>query len=98
MTWRLLDGERSDRLYAALERGIGRASARMRDPRTMQQMRAPRAMHQIRAPRTMPMTPPCLADDPRTFRVRLRRRVMRRWQPRFAGCVEAHIRLARILA
>jgi hypothetical protein len=35
VTWRLLSGERSDRLYAALERGIDRASARMRDPRRM---------------------------------------------------------------
>jgi hypothetical protein len=35
VTWRLLDGERSDRLYAALERGIDRARAPMRDPRRM---------------------------------------------------------------
>jgi len=33
VTWRLLDSERSDRLYAALERGIDRTSRRMRDPR-----------------------------------------------------------------
>jgi hypothetical protein len=33
VTWRLLDSERSDRLYAGLERGIDRTSRRMRDPR-----------------------------------------------------------------
>jgi hypothetical protein len=33
VTWRLLDSERSERLYAALEHGIDRASRRMRDPR-----------------------------------------------------------------
>jgi hypothetical protein len=33
--WPVLDSERSDRLYEALERGIGRASAQMRDPRRL---------------------------------------------------------------
>jgi hypothetical protein len=35
VTWRLLNSERSDRLYATLEHGIDRASAQMRDPRRM---------------------------------------------------------------